>query len=111
MKPRVSFGAVAAFAVLLTVVYILATKDRSEVQLRRIGKPLADSLDAYTRAHQACPPTLAAIGLVAPTTPYGPFTYRTWDGGTHCEISVGVYVRDGFQEYWLYPPGDWYSNR
>ena len=111
MKPRHSFPVIAALGVLAAVVVILATKDRSGEKLRRTGGPIADSLDAYTRAHHACPASLEAIGLAPPVTKYGPFRYRTWDGNTHCQLVVGVYARDGFEEYWLYPPGDWYSSR
>ena len=111
MKPRVPFGLIAALGVVAAVVIILATKDHSGDELRRIGKPVADSLDAYTRAHQACPASLAALGLTAPATRYGPFEYKLFEGGRKCEITVGVYARDGFEEYWMYPPGDWYSNR
>ena len=108
---RPPFAVVALLGVVAAVIVILATKDRSGEQLRKIGAPLADSLDAYTRAHRSCPPSLEAIGLVSPVTKWGPFTYRTWDNGTHCRITVGVYARDGFEEYWMYPPGDWYSSR
>ena len=49
--------------------------------------------------------------LAPPITKYGPFRYRTWDDGRKCQMTVGIYARDGFEEYWAYPPGDWYSNR
>ena len=111
MKIRFPFAWLAGLGLVATVGAILTTKDHSGDELRRVGTPLADSLDAYTRAHHACPASLAAIGLVSPSTKVGPFTYRTWENGTHCQLSVGVYARDGFEEYWLYPPGDWYSNR
>jgi len=111
MKPRVPFALLAALGVVAAVAIIVSTKDHSGDELRRIGKPLADSLDAYTRVHQACPASLEAIGLTAPATSYGPFRYLLFENGRKCQITVGVYARDGFEEYWLYPPGDWYSNR
>jgi len=108
---RWGFAGLAGAALVAVIVTILATKDKTDQEMRRAGAPLADSLDAYTRAHHACPASLAAIGLTSPATRYGPFTYKAWDNGTHCQLSVGVYARDGFEEYWQYPPGDWYSNR
>lgn len=111
VRARPSFAWLAGLAIVATVGIILTTKDHTGDDLRRAGAPLSDSLDAYTHAHRACPATLEAIGLTSPQTKYGPFTYRTWENATHCEISVGVYARDGFEEYWLYPPGDWYSSR
>jgi hypothetical protein len=111
VKPGTRFALVAAGGVAAAVALILATKDKSGDELRRAGAPLADSLDAYTSAHKACPATLEAIGLTSPATNYGPFVYRTWDGGKKCQITVGIYARDGFEEYWVYPPGDWYSLR
>jgi hypothetical protein len=108
---RIPFALFAALGVAGAVAFILATKDKSGDALRRIASPVVDSLDAYTRAHRACPTSLADLGLIAPMTKYGPYRYETWDGATHCRITVGIYARDGFEEYWLYPPGDWYSNR
>ena len=111
VKPGTRFALIAAAGVVAAVGLILATKDRSGDELRRLGAPLADSLDAYTAAHHDCPATLEAIGLTSPATKYGPFVYKTWDGGKKCQITVGIYARDGFEEYWVYPPGDWYSLR
>jgi hypothetical protein len=111
MKPRVPFALIAALGVVAAVVIIVSTKDHSGDELRRIGKPVADSLDAYTHTHQACPSSLAAIGLTAPDTRWGPFRYQLFEGGKKCSITAGVYARDGFEEYWMYPPGDWYSSR
>ena len=111
MKPRVSFALLAGCALVATIGLILATKDRTDEQMRAIGAPVADSLAAYIRAHHACPASLEAIALTAPVTKYGPFTYRTWENSAKCQIAVGVYARDGFEDYWQYPPGDWYSNR
>ncbi len=111
MTAGAKFALLAAAGVAAAVVIIVSTKDHGGDELRRVGAPVADSLDAYTRAHRACPPSLAAIGLAPPDTKYGPFTYRMFDDGKKCEFSVGVYARDGFEEYWMYPPGDWYSNR
>ena len=111
MKARANFALFAGAALAVTIAVILFSKDRTDEQMRALGAPLADSLAAYIRAHHACPPTLEAIGLASPSTKFGPFTYRTWDRGAKCQISVGLYARDGFEDYWLYPPGDWYSNR
>ena len=111
MKARANFALFAGAALAVTIAIILFSKDRTDEQMRALGAPLADSLAAYIRAHHACPPTLEAIGLASPSTKFGPFTYRTWDRGAKCQISVGLYARDGFEDYWLYPPGDWYSNR
>ena len=111
MKARANFALFAGAALAVTIAIILFSKDRTDEQMRALGAPLADSLAAYIRAHHACPPTLEAIGLASPSTKFGPFTYRTWDGGAKCQISVGVYARDGFEDYWQFPPGDWYSNR
>ena len=111
MTAGAKFALVAAGGVIAAVVLIMATKDHGGDELRRIGAPVADSLDAYTRTHKNCPPSLEAIGLAAPVTPYGPFAYKLFEGGAKCEITVGVYARDGFEEYWLYPPGDWFSSR
>ena len=111
MKARANFALFAGAALAVTIAVILFSKDRTDEQMRALGAPLADSLAAYIRAHHACPPTLEAIGLASPSTKFGPFTYRTWDRGAKCQISVGVYAHDGFEDYWLYPPGDWYSNR
>lgn len=111
MKLRVPFALLAGLGVVAAVVIIVSTKDHSGDEIRRIGKPVADSLDAYTRTHQSCPVSLEAIGLAPPATRYGPFRYLLFEGGKKCEITVGVYARDGFEEYWIYPPGDWYSNR
>lgn len=111
MNVRVNFALLAGAALAVTIVVILGSKDRTDEQMRKAGAPLADSLAAYIRAHHACPPSLDALALAPPVTKFGPFTYRTWDAGAHCQISVGIYARDGFEDYWLYPPGDWYSNR
>lgn len=111
MKQGARFVLIAAGGVAAAVAVILATKDKSGDELRRIGAPLADSLDRYTTAHHECPATLDALGLKSPDTKYGPFVYRIWDGGKKCQITVGVYARDGFEESWVYPPGDWYSLR
>jgi hypothetical protein len=111
MRRGIPFGLLAGAGVVAAVVLIVSTKDHEGDQLRQIGAPVADSLDAYARRHHACPPALGAIGLAPAVTKYGAFLYRTWDDGRKCELSVGVFARDGFEEYWLYPPGDWYSNR
>jgi hypothetical protein len=111
VKAGARFALLAAVGVIAAVLLIMATKDHGGDELRRIGAPVADSLDAYTRAHHACPPSLEAIGLAAPSTKYGPFVYKLFENGAKCEITVGIYARDGFEEYWLYPPGDWFSSR
>ena len=111
MKTRANFALFAGAALVVAIALILFSKDRTDEQMRALGAPLADSLAAYIRARHACPASLEAIGLASPSTKFGPFTYRTWDRGAKCQISVGLYARDGFEDYWLYPPGDWYSNR
>ena len=111
MRARLSFAVIAGVALVATIVWILASKDHTDEQVRRAGAPIADSLASYIRARHACPPSLEAIALTPPVTKYGAFTYRTWDSAAKCQLSVGVYARDGFEDYWQYPPGDWYSNR
>ena len=111
MKARANFALLAGGALVATIAFILSSKDHTDAEMRAAGAPLADSLAAYIRAHGACPLSLEALGLVSPVTKYGAFTYRAWDNAAKCQISVGVYARDKFEDYWLYPPGDWYSNR
>jgi hypothetical protein len=111
VKLRVPFAAVAAIGVVAAVIVIVTTKDHTGPTLRKVGGAVADSLDRYTQHHHACPATLEAIGLAPPVTEVGPFRYRTWEDGRQCQFTAGVFARDGFEEYWVYPPGDWYSLR
>lgn len=72
------------------------------------GRSTVESLNAYIRDHQRCPVTLAEIGITLRPTDGPPLVYRTWDDRTKCAFTTGDYGLHGFEEYWGYPPGDWY---
>jgi len=76
-----------------------------------IGSSTAAALGAYIKVHHLCPPTLAAIALTPPAGELPSLHYRTWDGRTQCEFTSGDYGLDGSEDYWRYPPGDWYVYR
>ena len=107
MKLRVPYSAIVGAVVVVAALLTGFMKDDSGDELRRIGGAAAASLEDYTRAHRACPPTLEAVGLTLPPR----FRFRVWNGGSKCEISGGDYGLNGFEVYWLYPPGKWSLNR
>jgi len=105
----VPFWLIAAITALLSV-YLLVDWNRSPNQLRSSqgGTSTAESLVAHIRAHQRCPATLEEIGIDSRPLHGAPLLYRSWDDRTKCAFTSGDYGLRGFEEYWSYPPGDWY---
>ena len=105
------FGLVVAITLVVSILLIVFVRDRGRPDsLRRsqLGASIADSLGAYIQSHRTCPTSLQEIGITQPAADSQTLHYRAWDGGTKCEVTAGDYGLQGFEEYWRYPPGDWY---
>lgn len=68
--------------------------------LRVLGQPLVDALEAYRQAHGRYPPSLAAAGLAPVATPAGVFEYRVAPDGRRASIYLGDFARRRFQARW-----------
>ena len=91
--------------------FLILRPDHSLERISLQGRATTDSLFAYANAQGRCPENLRELGLEAPLSDHGPFTYRSFRKGAICILSAGSYAKDGEEVWWQWPPGHWYIDQ
>lgn len=111
--PRIT-GTLAAICVLMAInaprLRAERYSERAHARIEAQRQELASALERYRQAHGQYPTTLAAAGLKAPRTPYGPLHYsssRSPRGVAGYLLAYGNNEINGFEALWSTEAGAW----